>query len=62
MGFTLVCDTDKTTFKGMEPKVVFARTQTIGEGADYCNFRYLNGMKEKNAVQIRTIKTSGVFN
>jgi len=37
------CDSDVTTFRGMEPKVVFIRTQTISKGADYCNFRYLNG-------------------
>jgi hypothetical protein len=37
------CDSDVTTFRGMEPKVLFVRTQTISEGADYCNFRYLNG-------------------
>jgi hypothetical protein len=36
------CDTDVTSFKGMEPKIIFKRTQTIGSGADYCNFRYLN--------------------
>ena len=38
------CDSDVTTFRGMEPKVIFVRTQTIGAGADYCNFRYLNGV------------------
>ncbi len=37
------CDSDVTTFRGMEPKVLFVRTQTISGGADYCNFRYLNG-------------------
>lgn len=37
------CDSDVTTFCGMEPKVFFVRTQTISAGADYCNFRYLNG-------------------
>jgi hypothetical protein len=41
------CDTDITAMKGLEPKVVFARTQgqTIGHGGDYCEFRYLNGRK-----------------
>jgi len=39
------CDSDVTTFRGMEPKVLFVRTQTISGGADYCNFRYLNGKR-----------------
>jgi len=38
------CDSDVTTFRGMEPKVFFVRTQTLSKGADYCNFRYLNGV------------------
>ena len=37
------CESDVTTFRGMEPKVLFVRTQTISGGADYCNFRYLKG-------------------
>jgi len=39
------CDSDVTTFRGMEPKVVFLRTQTLSKGADYCNFRYMNGKR-----------------
>ncbi len=37
------CESDVTIFRGMEPKVLFVRTQTISGGADFCNFRYLNG-------------------
>jgi hypothetical protein len=37
------CDSDFTTYKGLEPKVFFERTQTISTGADFCNFRFLNG-------------------
>jgi hypothetical protein len=41
------CDADSPSMKGLEPKVYFVRAQgqTIGHGADYCEFRYLNGRK-----------------
>jgi len=41
------CDTDVITLSGLQPKVIFVRTQTIGAGADYCNFRFLNGKKRE---------------
>lgn len=36
------CDSDFTTYKGLEPKVLFKRTQTISSGSEFCNFRFLN--------------------
>jgi hypothetical protein len=29
----------------LEPKIIFKRTQTIGSGAEYCNFRFLSGKR-----------------
>lgn len=44
------CDGDSPSMKGLEPKVIFARAQgqTIGHGAEYCEFRYLNGRKAQS--------------
>jgi hypothetical protein len=41
------CDADITSMRGLEPQVIFTRTQTIGYGAKYCDFRYLIGKKIK---------------
>ncbi len=42
------CDTDTATYGGLAPKVIFLRTNTLAEGGDCCNFRFLNGAKNTN--------------
>ncbi len=39
LGFVLSCKRDGAMFKGFNPRFKFERTQTIMEGADYCDFR-----------------------
>ena len=39
LGFVLSCKRDGAMFKGFNPRLRFKRTQTIMEGADYCDFR-----------------------
>lgn len=38
-GFILSCGRDGKMFGGFNPNIKFTRTQTIMEGADYCDFR-----------------------
>ena len=40
LGFLLVCSADFDLAEGFGPDVEFARTQTIMQGADHCDFRY----------------------
>jgi fumarate reductase iron-sulfur subunit len=37
-GYLLSCGRDHALFKGFNPEIEFTRTQTIMEGADYCDF------------------------
>jgi predicted hydrocarbon binding protein len=38
-GYLLSCGRDYAMIKGFNPNIDFTRTQTIMEGADYCDFR-----------------------
>ncbi|OAF05231.1 2-amino-thiazoline-4-carboxylic acid hydrolase [Bradyrhizobium centrolobii] len=40
LGFLLICTADFATADGFGPDVTLARTQTIMQGADHCDFRY----------------------
>jgi len=40
-GYCLSCCRDKPFVEGFNPKIKFKRTQTIMEGAPYCDFRYM---------------------
>ena len=40
LGFLLVCTADFTTAEGFGPDIKLTRTQTIMQGASYCDFRY----------------------
>jgi len=40
LGFYLSCSRDFALIEGFNPKISLTRTQTIMEGADYCDFRY----------------------
>jgi len=39
LGFIFSCGRDGKMFGGFNPNIEFRRTQTIMEGADYCDFR-----------------------
>jgi hypothetical protein len=40
LGFLLVCNADFAMAEGLGPDIQLARTQTIMQGADHCDFRY----------------------
>ena len=40
LGFLLVCSADFPMAEGFGPDVKLTRTQTIMQGASYCDFRY----------------------
>jgi hypothetical protein len=40
MGLLLSCNRDYGMIKGFNPRATFHRTQTLMEGADYCDFRF----------------------
>ena len=40
LGFLLVCSADFSTADGFDPDIKLARTQTIMQGANHCDFRY----------------------
>jgi fumarate reductase iron-sulfur subunit len=40
LGFLLSCGRDFAMTKGFNPKLTLKRTQTIMEGAEYCDFRF----------------------
>ncbi|HTY23243.1 MAG TPA: L-2-amino-thiazoline-4-carboxylic acid hydrolase [Desulfomonilaceae bacterium] len=39
-GFLLSCGRDFALMEGLNPKIRFTRTQTLMEGADFCDFRF----------------------
>lgn len=39
LGFVLSCGRDAAMFEGFNPKLKLARSQTIMQGADFCDFR-----------------------
>jgi len=44
-GYSLSCSRDAAFAEGFNPKITMSRTQTIMEGAPYCDFRFtLNGI------------------
>lgn len=45
LGKCLSCDRDFPFNEGFNPKIILERSQTIMEGADYCNFRYFKRIK-----------------
>jgi hypothetical protein len=40
LGFLLVCSADFATADGFGPDIKLTRTQTIMQGASFCDFRY----------------------
>jgi fumarate reductase iron-sulfur subunit len=40
LGALLSCSRDKALIEGFNPKIKFTRTQTLMEGAKFCDFRY----------------------
>jgi len=46
LGSTLSCNRDFTLIEGFNPDVSLTRTQTIMEGAPFCDFRYVLGEGE----------------
>jgi hypothetical protein len=40
LGPVLSCNRDAAMIEGFNPAIAFARTQTLMEGAPYCDFRY----------------------
>jgi hypothetical protein len=40
LGKTLSCDRDFALIEGFNPRIQLTRTQTIMEGADFCDFRF----------------------
>ena len=47
LGLVLSCSRDSALVHGFNPEVVLTRTQTIMEGADYCDFRF--SLSDRNA-------------
>ena len=41
---SVFCQSDITAFAGYAPKIRFERLGTLGEGADYCDFHFINGI------------------
>lgn len=42
----LYCENDNIAFSGLLPKIRFVREGTIGEGAAFCDFRFINAKKK----------------
>ncbi|OQY31005.1 MAG: hypothetical protein B6243_09175 [Anaerolineaceae bacterium 4572_5.2] len=40
LGYTLSCNRDASLIKGFSPDIELSRTQTLMEGASYCDFLY----------------------
>lgn len=40
LGTTLSCNRDEALIEGFNPQIKLTRTQTIMEGAEYCDFRF----------------------
>ena len=43
LGYTLSCNRDAALIEGFSPRIKFTRTQTLMEGAPYCDFLYNRG-------------------
>lgn len=43
LGYTLSCNRDAALVQGFNPDITFQRTQTIMQGAPFCDFRYSRG-------------------
>lgn len=48
LGPVLSCNRDAAMIEGFSPDIAFARTQTLMEGAAYCDFRYGVGNTEED--------------
>jgi hypothetical protein len=46
LGFTLSCNRDATLIEGFNPELQLTRTQTIMQGAPFCDFRYTRKPRE----------------
>ena len=46
LGFYLSCNRDATLIEGFNPDLELTRTQTIMQGAPYCDFRYTRRKKD----------------
>jgi len=40
LGYTLSCNRDASLIEGFSPDIELTRTQTLMEGASYCDFLY----------------------
>jgi len=49
LGFLLVCTPDFPLTEGVSPELELARTQTIMQGASYCDFRWRMKSKDKQS-------------
>jgi hypothetical protein len=49
LGFLLTCSADFTLAEGYGPDVELTRTQTIMQGASYCDFRYALKKRKKSS-------------
>ncbi len=49
LGFILSCNRDAALVEGFSDRIEFRRTQTIMEGAPYCDFHYFRRKKEQHA-------------
>ncbi len=47
LGVVLSCGRDFDLIKGFNPELRLVRTQTIMEGAPFCDFRFLSGERDK---------------
>jgi hypothetical protein len=43
LGFSLSCRRDFALIEGFNPDVILTRTQTLMEGATFCDFRFRGG-------------------
>ena len=43
LGFLLSCSRDFTYYQGLAPELEFSRSQTLMQGASFCDFRYRQG-------------------
>lgn len=48
LGVTLSCGRDFTLIEGFNPEIELRRTQTIMEGAPYCDFRFVHTHKDRS--------------
>lgn len=50
LGAVLSCNRDFALIEGFNPEIMLTRTQTIMEGAPFCNFRYQTGQATGTSV------------